>query len=136
MTANFQMSTTLRNARLDTITSSVGSAGLLRIYDNSAGAPASVGAAVTGVKLAEFTLSSPFGPSATGAVLSPTIPAQVNAVATGTALYYRVYKSDGTTAVIQDTVGTSSAGMVMNTTSIVTGGPVVINSWTIGENGA
>ena len=131
-----QLSTVLRTARADLITTTVGNAGLLRIYTGAI--PAGSDTAASGTKLSEHTLGSPFGPAASSGVLSPTLPAQVNAVATGTAGYYRVYKSDGTTCVIQDTVGAtgSGAGLELNTTSIVIGGPVVVSSWTYTEGGA
>jgi hypothetical protein len=69
-------------------------------------------------------------------VQSPTLPSNVNALATGTAGYWRVYKSDGTTCVIQGSVGTSGADLNLNTLSLVTGGPVQVNSWTFTEGGA
>lgn len=49
-------STTLRNARLDAITTAIGASGLLRIYDGTR--PASGGAATT--LLAELALSVTF----------------------------------------------------------------------------
>ena len=129
-----QLDTTLRNTRADAITTRVGNAGLLRIFTGSA--PADCATASSGTKLAEHTLGSPFAPGAAAGVLSPTIPANVNALANGTAGYYRVYKADGTTCVTQGTCGTSGADMNLNTTTLVSGGPVQINSWTYTEGGA
>src|SRR4051812_34128114 len=129
-----QYSTTLRNARADAKTTVVGNAGLLRIYTGSA--PADCGTVASGTKLSEHTLGSPFAAGAASGVLSPTVPSNVNALATGTAGYWRVYKSDGTTCVIQGSVGTSGADMNLNTLSLVTGGPVQVNSWTFTEGGA
>lgn len=129
-----QFSTTLRNDRGDKITSNVGNAGFLRIYTGTA--PADCGTAASGTKLSEDTLSSPFAPAASGGVVSPTIPSDVTALATGTAGYWRLYKSDGTTCVMQGGVGTSGADMNLNTLTITSGGPIHINSWTITESGA
>lgn len=131
---SLQIDTTLRNTRADAITTRVGNAGLLRILTGSI--PASCAAAETGTKLAEHTTGSPFAPAAAAGVLSPTIPANVNALATGTAGYWRQYKADGTTCVVQGSVGTSGADMNLNTLSLVSGGPVQINSWTWTEAGA
>ncbi len=129
-----QYSVALRNARADAKATTVGSAGLLRIYTGSA--PADCVTAASGTKLAEHTLGSPFAAGASGGVQSPTLPSNVNALATASAGYWRVYKSDGTTCVIQGTCGTSGADMNLNTLSLVTGGPVQINSWSFTEGGA
>lgn len=130
-----QYSTTARNARADSgIASIIGNAGLLRLYTGAA--PADCATSATGTKLSEHTLGSPFAPSASGGVQSPTLPANVNALATGTAGYWRVYKADGTTCVIQGSVGTTGADLNLNTLAIVSGGPVQLNSWTFTEGGA
>lgn len=128
-----QYSTAARNGRADAVATAVGNAGKLRILTGSA--PASCGAAETGTLLAEHTLGSPFAPAASGGVLSPTLPLNVNAGATGTAGYWRVLTSGGT-CVAQGTCGTSGADMNLNTTSLVSGGPVQINSWAWTEGGA
>ena len=135
MVGNLQFSTTLRNARADAITTNVGNAGKLRIY---AGAiPADPGTALTSqALLVEETTASPFAAGAADGVLSPTAPSQVNVGTSGTASFYRVYKSDGTTCVIQDTCGISAAGMVLNTITLTAGGPVLVNSWSVTEGNA
>lgn len=129
-----QYSAAARNGRGDAVTTAVGNAGLLRIFTGSA--PADCVTAFTGTKLSEHTLGSPFAPGTSAGVQSPTLPANVNALATGTAGYWRVYKADGTTCVIQGSVGTSGADLVLNTLSLVTGGPVQCNSWVFTEGGA
>lgn len=129
-----QYSIAERNARGDTHTTQVGSAGLLRIYTGAA--PVDCVTTATGTKLSEHTLGSPFGPASAAGVLSPTLPANVNALASGTAGYWRIYKSDGTTCVMQGTVGTSGAELNLNTLAIASGGPVQVNSFSITEQGA
>lgn len=131
MASKLNYSLLLRNRKLDAITTEVGNAGILRIYDNGAAQPAGPGTAVPGgsVLLAEYTLGSPFASASSGGVLSPTIPADVNASASGTPAWYRVFKSDGTTGVIDGSAG--SSGCDMNVTGTITSGaPVHINSWT------
>jgi hypothetical protein len=86
--------------------------------------------------LSEHTLGSPYAPGASLGAQAPTLPANVNALATGTAGYWRIYQSNGTTAVMQGSVGTSGADFNLNTIAIVAGGPVQINSWAITEGGA
>ena len=119
-------STTLKNAQLDAITTAVGNAGKLRIYDGTK--PAFGGAATT--LLAEFTLGTPFAASASSGVLSPTTPSAVNASAAGTATWYRVVTSGGTT-VIDGDASASAGDMQLNTTTIGSGVQVSVTSWTI-----
>jgi hypothetical protein len=113
----------LRNARLVARTTTVGNAGKLRIYDGTR--PATGGAATN--LLAEFTLGSPFAPAPSNAVQSPTLPAAVNAGASGTATWFRVTKADGT--FVED--GSVGAEMTLNTSTITSGLQVSVTSWTI-----
>ena len=48
-----------------------------------------------------------------------SISSDTNAAATGTATWFRAYKSDGVTGVMDGSVGTSGADLNLNTTSIV-----------------
>lgn len=129
-----QFDVTAQNAMVNAIATEVGSAGFLEIYTGSI--PANCAAATTGTKLSKHTLGSPMAPGASAGVLSPTLPANVNALATGTAGYWRVFKSDDTTCCMQGSVGTSGADLNLNTLALVSGGPVQINSWTITAGGA
>jgi hypothetical protein len=121
-------STELRNAKLDANTTIVGNAGKLEIYSGTDSAGTNN---AEGTLLASFTLGSPFAPAASGGVQSPTLPADTTGVATGTAGWARVTKADGSTAVMDLTVGTSGAQVNLNTLSISTGVAVSITSWTI-----
>ena len=130
------MTTAVRNARADAITTATGNAALLRIYDGTP--PASANAALSGnTKLAELTCGSPFAAAASGGVLTAgAITQDSSADATGTASFLRVYKSDGTTVIAQGTVGTSGADLNLNTTSLVAGGPVAVTSFALTEGNA
>ena len=85
-------------------------AALVRIYESS-GTPPDVDVAPNGTLLAELTMSDPaFGNAAAdGTATASTITADSDANATGTADYFRVVDSDGTT-VYQGTVGGPSSG--------------------------
>lgn len=122
----------LRNAQLDAITTYAGSGAKLRIYDGAR--PATGGTATT--LCAEFTLGSPFAPAASGAVLSPTLPAATTGSAACTATWFRVVKSDGTTHVIDGSVGASGADLNLNTTTISSGVAVSITSFAITRGNA
>ena len=120
-------STTLRNARLDAISTAVGTAGKVRIYDGVR--PAS-GGAVT-VLLAELTLAGAFAAAAAAGVLTVNaITQDASADATGTATWFRVVTS-ANAFVIDGSVAASGSDLNLNTTSIVLGGPVAITSFTI-----
>ena len=130
-----QFSTTLRNAMLDAITSAVGASGKLRIYSGTK--PADVASAITGTLLAELTCNATFAAAASNGVLTlNAITSDSSADATGTATYFRIYKSDGTTAVLQGDVGTSGSDFNLNTTSLVSGATVACSSFTITAPGA
>jgi len=119
-------STTLRNAQLDAITTAVGGAGKLQIYDGTR--PATGGTATT--KLAEFTLGTPFSGAAAAAALAPTLPSNTTGIVGGTATWFRITTSGGT-FVIDGSVGTSGADCNLNTTTISLGGTVSITGFTI-----
>jgi hypothetical protein len=122
-------STELRNAKLAANTTIIGNSGRLEIYAGTM--PATGGA--EGTLLASFTLGIPFAPAPSNGVQSPTLPSATTGVANGTAGWARVTKSDGSTAVMDCTVGLSGSGaqIILNTLSISTGVAVSITSWTI-----
>ena len=118
----------LRNAQLDAITTFVGNGGKVQLY--TASRPATGGTATTAL-VNVFTCGSPFAPAASGGVLSPTLPAASTGSAAGTAAWFRLFKTDGTTICIDGSVGTSAADMIVNTTTISIGVAVSITAWTI-----
>jgi len=121
--------TTLRNTMLDAITTAAGNAALLRIYDGSR--PATGGTATT--LLAELTCGTPFAAGASSGVLTlGSITQDSSANATGTATWFRIVTSGGT-FVLDGNVGTSGSDLNLTTTSIVSGQPVSVTSFTITE---
>lgn len=124
------LSTAARNGELDAITVALGSSPLLRIYNGTP--PATAGTALSGnTKLAELAMSAtPFPAASAGVLTANSITTESSADSTGTASFYRLYKSDGTTCVAQGSVGTSASDLNLNTTSIVAGGPVAVTSFT------
>lgn len=122
------MSTTLRNARLDAITTAVGNAGKLQVYDGTR--PATGGTATT--KLAEFTLGTPFSGAAAAGALSPSLPSSVTALASSTATWFRVTTSGGT-FVFDGSAGTSGTDLILNSAAISSGATVAISGFTVTE---
>ena len=127
------MASGLRNARLDAITTFAGGSCKLRIYNGTR--PATGGTATT--LLAELTCNATFAPAASGGTLTlNSITSDASADATGTATWARIVKSDGTTHVLDCSVGTSGADINLNTTSIVSGASVSVTSAVFTEGNA
>ncbi len=124
------MAATLRNNMLNQITSRAGANAILRIYSGSR--PATGGAETT--ILAQLTCNATFAPGASGGVLTlNAISSDTSANATGTATWFRIYASDGTTHVLDGTVSTIAAGtgdLQLDDVNIVLGGTVAITSAT------
>lgn len=130
------LSTATRNAKLDAITTIIGTSGLLRIYDGTP--PASANAALSSnTLLAELALSATFAAgAASGALTASSITQDSSANATGTASFFRIYKSDGTTCIMQGTVNTSGGDLNLNTLSLVSGAAVSVTSFVLTEGNA
>lgn len=114
--------------------------GKLRIYNGTK--PAGANTALSGnTLLAELTLSSTaFGSSSAGGTdgtnravtaTANTITDDSSADATGTASFFRLFKSDGTTALLDGTVGTSGCDLNLASTSIVAAEDVSVTSLTL-----
>ena len=119
-------STTLRNAQNDAITTAIGNAGKLQLYDGVR--PATGGAATT--KLAEFTLGTPFAAASAAGVLSPTLPSSTTGLAAGTATWGRITTSGGA-FVVDVSVGTAATEWILNTTTISVGVTVSVTAVSI-----
>lgn len=130
-----QLSTSVRNARLDAIETTVGVSAVLKI--RSGAAPANVGTADSGTVLATLTLPSDWMAAASGGSKAMSGTWQdASADATGTAAHFRIYASDGTTAHMQGTVGTSGTDMIVDSTSFTAGQSFTINSFTLTDGNA
>ena len=128
---SLQLSTGVRNARLDAIESTMGTSVLLQIWTGSA--PANCAAADTGTKLVEITCPSDWLANASSGSKAKSGTWSNTAVATGTAGYFRVKDSAGTTCHVQGTVTATGGGgdMTLDNTSIASGQTVTVNSFTL-----
>jgi hypothetical protein len=102
-----QLSTTVRNAQLDTWETTISTSPQLRIYTGSP--PADCATAASGTLLATITLPSDWMAAASGGSKAKSGTWSVAAGASGTAGYYRIYDSTGTTCHEQGTVSLSVA---------------------------
>lgn len=121
-----------RNAMLDTLTAPCNS-GFLRVYDGAV--PADADAALAGnTLLAELTMNATSFPAAAAGVLTANaITQDASANNTGTASFFRIYQSDGTTCVLQGTVTATGGGgdLQFATVSFVAGAVVQVTALTI-----
>jgi hypothetical protein len=122
-----------RNAAADAVVDLVDAgagAGTIKIY--SGAIPATGDTAESGTLLATVTLADPAFGSAAAGVATGTDPASVNAVATGTAGWFRLEDSTGANVFDGDVTATGGGGtMTLSTTSLVSGSPVDITSLTV-----
>lgn len=132
-----QFSTTVRNAWLDQIETTIGTGPILRIRSGSV--PATCATADSGTVLVEMTLPGDWMAAASGGTKSLSGTWQdASANATGTAGHFRIYDSGGSTCHIQGTVTATSGGgdIELQNTSINSGQTVTITSFTMTANGA
>ena len=103
-------STTVRTDRATSLNTDIGTSAQLNIYTGTR--PTAVGTALSGNTLL-VTLTgngTAFGTASAG-VLTASAITSGTAVASGTASFFRLFKSDGTTAVIDGDVGASGVGL-------------------------
>lgn len=132
-----QLSTTVRNARLDVIESTIGTTPILRI--RSGAAPANCATADSGTVLATLTLPSDWMAAASGGskALAGTWQ-DTSADATGTAGHFRIYDSTGTTCHLQGTVTATGGGgdMTVDNTSFASGQQFTVTTFTLTDGNA
>lgn len=130
---SIQLSTALRNARLDAIETTIGTSAVLKIRTGAA--PANVAAADSGTVLATINLASDWAAAASGGAkaLSGLPVTDSSADNTGTAAHFRIYASDGTTAHLQGTVTATGGGgdMTVDNTSFAAGQSFSITAFSL-----
>lgn len=113
-----QLSTTVRNARLDAIESTIGASAVLKMRTGAA--PANVAAADSGSVLSTVNLPSDWmAAAASGSKAKSGTWQDTSADAAGTVAHFRVYASDGTTCHMQGTVTATGGGGDMTVDNVV-----------------
>lgn len=132
-----QLSVAVRNARLDSIESTIGTSAILRI--RSGAQPATCATADSGTVLATLSLPVDWMAAASSGskALSGTWQ-DLSADATGTAGHFRIYDSGGTVCGIQGSITATGGGgdMTLDNTSIASGQQVTITSFTLTDANA
>lgn len=127
MASNIKMAVATINSMLNGLTTAAGASCTLNIYSGTQ--PATGDTALSGNTLgASLTMNATFAPGASSGVLTLNSITNANASATITAAFFRILQSNGTTKVLDGTVGTSGADMNLNTVSLVSGAAVSVTS--------
>ena len=132
-----QLSTSVRNARLDAIETTIGTSAIMRIRTGSA--PADCGTADSGTVLATLNLPSDWLAAASGGAKAKAGTWQdTSADATGTAAHFRIYDSGGTTCHIQGTVTATGGGgdLEVQNISFAAGQQVTVTAFTLTDGNA
>jgi hypothetical protein len=131
-----QLSTNVRNARLDAIETVIGTAPRLVIYTGAQ--PANCAAAASGTVLATIVLPSDWMNAASSGSKTLLGSWTVAASGTGTAAHYRIYDSTVTTCHLQGSVTATGGGgdMTVDNTSIAAGQTVTVTSYALNEPNA
>jgi hypothetical protein len=135
--ATLQLSTAVRNARLDSIETTIGASAVLKIFTGSL--PASCAAADSGTVLATLSLPSDWMAAASsGSKAKAGTWQDASADATGTAGYFRIYATDGTTCGLQGDVTATAGGgaMTVDNTSFASGQSFTVNTFTLTDANA
>lgn len=113
-----QMSEAARNAMLDAFETELGASPVLKIRTGAA--PANVAAADSGTVLATLNLpADAFAAAASGAKAKSGTWEDLSADNPGTAAHFRLYKSGGSTCVMQGTVTATGGGGDMTVDNVV-----------------
>ena len=132
-----QLSVAVRNARLDAIESTIGTAAVLKIRTGAA--PSDVATADSGTVLASLTLPSDWlAAASSGSKAKSGTWQDTSADGTGTAAHFRIYASDGTTCHMQGSVTATGGGgdLQLDNTSIASGQSVTISSFSLTDANA
>lgn len=129
-----QLSTTVRNARLDAIETTIGTSPKLQIRTGAQ--PADCATADSGTLLWEEDCPSDWAAAAASGAKTKSGTWSAAAVATGTAAHFRLKDSAGTTCHMQGSVGAGSGDLSLDNTSIASGQTVTVSTFTLTDGNA
>ncbi len=130
-----QLSTAVRNARLDAIETTIGTSAILKIRTGAQ--PANCAAADSGSVLATLNLPSDYlAAASSGSKAKSGTWEDASADGTGTAAHWRLYASDGTTCHAQGSCGQGSGDLSLDNTSLVAGQQFTVTAWSFTDGNA
>jgi hypothetical protein len=122
-----KMSAAVRNAMMNAYEATIGASAKILIYTGTP--PANLTDAATGTLLATLALPADWMTAAASGVVSKNGTWTDVADAAGTAGYYRITATDGTTVHEQGTVAMSGGDMIINNTNIAVGQTVTVTTF-------
>jgi len=129
MPSNLKYSNGTRNAQQQGLITYAGTGSIIRLYDGTQ--PTNANTAIsTQTLLVSLTIAGGFGTDSNGTITLGAVTSGT-AVASGTASFFRIVKSDGTTVVMDGSVGTSGSDLNLNTTTVASSQTVSITAGTI-----
>jgi hypothetical protein len=129
MPSNLNYSNGTRDAQQQGLITYAGSGSIIRLYDGTQ--PANANTAIsTQTLLVSLTIAGGFGTDSNGTITLGAVTSGT-AVASGTTSFFRIVKSDGTTVVMDGSVGTTDSDLNLNTTTIASSQTVSITAGTI-----
>lgn len=136
MAADLKYAVLAKNAKLDALATYAGASAKLRIYSGTK--PANPDTAISGTMLVECVCNATAfaGAAASGVLTASPISNGTGAAGAGTgtaATHFRLWKSNGTTPVLDGTVGASSADLILDNVNIAQNQVVSVSSLTITE---
>lgn len=135
MAVNFSVAA--RNARLDALETELGASPKAAIFTGAK--PASCATADSGTELARMDLpADAMAAASSGAKSKSGTWEDLTGNAAGSAGYWRLYKNDGTTCVVQGTCGATGSGadMELDNVSIAVGQKVTVTAFTLTDGNA
>lgn len=128
MANELKLSNAAANAQADALARLL-DGGYLRIYSGTK--PSNADTATAETLLAELRYSNPSAPAASAGVLTMSaITKDSSARASGAAAWFRSMGSDGTTVVLDGTVGTAGCDLNLNSVNIAVGAEVSVSAFT------
>jgi len=124
-----QLSAAVRSAQVDQFEVVAGASAKLRILTGAQ--PANCAAVQTGTLLGEVALPADWMANASAGVKALSGSWTAVASATGTAGYFRIVDTAGTTAHMQGSIGLGSGDLSLDNTSIAIGQTVTVTSFTV-----
>ena len=131
-----QLSVAARNGRLNAIETELGGTAVLKMF--SGAQPANCAAANSGTELWTETLPADvFDPAGSGQMVKATGTwSAVGIGGGGVIAHFRLYKSNGTTCVMQGSVGIGTGDLQLDNTTIADGQVATVTAFTLNDANA
>jgi len=133
-----QLSTAVRNAKLDAVESTIGASAIMKIFDSGGSPPANCAAADVGTVLATINLPADWmAAAASGAKAKSGTWEDTSADNAGDADYFRIYDNGETACGMQGSAGDlGTEDLVLDNATIAAGQQITVTGFTWTEGNA